>query len=184
MVQVIEYTQLPRRILEALKDGLGNYKEGDSSNTGFATYWDGDPIILAESHLPALIVDWETAVNIPSATGMDKWQDTIVIKLVLNKMQDAGVLDVQGGGDVKETPTKKRLERLIFARNKADGKYLTATVMGILRTQFTMQGGEISQEPTVQFGNSQRPGQTELLTTAEAHITVNAREVVRVDSRQ
>lgn len=178
MPQQTYYTPLPRRILETIKGVMGDVGSG-----GFATYWDGDPVIMQDSWLPALIVDWESIAPLAAPTGHDRNQNTIVIKVVLNKMDDAGINDVQGGGTVMETPTKKRLEQFILARDGVTKQYLPKTVLGVIRKNFTMAGGEISQEPTVQFGNSQRPGGDDTIVTSEAHISVAARELIQVTGR-
>lgn len=179
MTQQNYFINLPRRILNTLKANLGDVDSG-----GFRTYWDGDPLVMGDSQLPALIVDWQTANLLPGATGQDKWQHNIIIKVVLNKMDDIGVLDVQGGNDVIETPTKKRLEQFIFGRDRDTGHYLTKSILGILRTNFTMASNEITQEPTVEFGGGTRPnGPESNIVTAEAHITVAAQEIVAVPSR-
>lgn len=173
------YTNLPRRILEILKDGMG------VGSNGFKTYWDGDPIMIASSLLPACIVDWQTVDPLPNPTGLDRWQHQIVIKLVVSKMDDAGAIGVKSQGVLRETPTKKRLERWVFGRSATTGQYMPNTVFGILRTNFTADSSEIDQALRVEFGNSQRPGDNaQTMVTSEVHITLTAKETIQVPVRR
>ena len=190
MTQQELYINLPRRILNKIKGVMGTYddKHPTAPQNGFNTYFDGEPFFIAASQLPALIVDWQRIDPASAPTGMDKWSHNIVIKVVLNKMDDAGVIDIQGGnGDIIETPTKKRLENYLFARDATTGEYLTKTIYGVIRKYFTMDGGEITQSPIAELGESNRPsnegGTVSELPTSEAHVTITAQELIEVQPR-
>jgi hypothetical protein len=144
------YKYVPRLILEKLAEGLGDM---------FHAYFDGEPVLIGQSHLPALVVEWESTQPLPAPTRHDKWQHNLIIKVMVNKMDDAGMPDSVGQADrIIEVPTKKRLERYIFARDKATGQYIDQCVMGVLRKNFTMDGYTSNQVLNqLQFGNSRRP---------------------------
>jgi len=170
------YVNLARRILEKLTEGMP---------AEIKTFWDGEPMVIGTSQLPAVIVDWQTTAPVAGGTGLDRWLNTIVIKVVLNKMDDVGVLEVKGGeSKIIEVPTQKRLEQLIFARDGTTGQYLAGSILGILRTNLSMDSNEVSQNLTIEFGNASRPsgGETNLVTS-EAHITLQARELIQVPVR-
>lgn len=169
------YVNLPRRILDTLKTALG---------TDFRVYFDGDPVAIGSSQLPCIVVDWDTAEGVRAPTGHDKWRHTIIIKVVLNKMDDVNVMDLPGDGSLVEVPTKKRLEQVIFGRDATTREYNTDTVLGVLRRNFSMGGRELSQEPTVEFGISQRPGDAaSTVVTSEGHIRIVAEELIQVTGR-
>ena len=177
MADVALYENLPRIILNKLRANLGD--------SNFATYWDGDPVMIGKSQMPALIVDWEDAQPLQAPTRHDKWQQQITVKVVLNKMDDVNTSEAGGKGILIEVPTKKRLERFIFARDKTTREYLPDTVLGVLRKEFSMGGKTSDQVARVQFGISERPGDNaNIMVTAEAHVILNATELIAVTGRR
>lgn len=153
----------------------------------FHAYFDGEPVLIGQSHLPALIVEWETSTPLVAPTRHDKWQHNILIKVLVNKMDDAGMPDVAGqSARIIEVPTKKRLERFIFARDATTGQYIDNCIMGVLRRNFTLNG-KISDQiiNQIQFGNSQRPqlGDGDTIVTSEAHLRLAGRELIQVPDR-
>lgn len=176
MADIALMVNLPRVILNKLREELGST---------YATYWDGDPIAIGVSQMPALIVDWERSENVGAPTRHDKWAHTILVKAVVNKMEDTSTLEAGGGkGILIEVPTRKKLERMVFARRKDNGEYLTDTVLGVLRRNYTMGGRESNQIANVEFGVSQRltdGGQDAI--TAEAHVRLSVNELQAVPTR-
>lgn len=156
----------------------------------FRTYWDGDPIAIGQSQLPALIVEWERSDSIAAPTRHDRWRHSIVVKVLVNKMEDVSTLDQGGdsshGGVLIDVPTRKKLKRFIFARDKTTGEYKNDTVLGVLRRNYTLQGRQGNQIANVVFGITERPGQGgELHITAEGHIELTVDEKsISVTNRQ
>lgn len=176
MADIALKVNLPRVILNKLRAELGST---------FATYWDGDPIAIGISQMPALIVDWERSDNAPAPTRHDKWTHTVLVKAVVNKMEDTSTLEAGGSkGILIEVPTRKKLERMVFARREDNGEYLTDTVLGVLRRNYTMGGRESNQIANVEFGVNQRlTDGGEDAITAEAHIRLTANELQAVAGR-
>lgn len=166
--QVTGLQNVARVLLNTLRKELGST---------FKTYWDGDPIAIGQSQLPALIVDWERADSIVAPTRHDRWRHSIVIKVLVNKMEDVSTLDTQGTGILIEVPTKKRLEGYIFARDKTTGEYKADTVLGVLRRKYTLEGRQGNQIANVVFGITERPGEGGALhIAAEGHIELTVDE--------
>jgi len=172
------YVYLPRVILNTLRANLGAM---------FKAYYDGEPVVIGMSHLPALIVEWESSAPVLAPTRHDKWNHTIIIKVLLNKTDDFGRSGTEGhAADIIEVPTKKKLERMIFARDATTRQYIDESIMGVLRNNFTMDGRASDQTAQVQFGNSRRPsvqGNSEFIVTSEAHIRLTGRELIAVPNR-
>ncbi len=172
------YVYLPRLILNKLEEQLGDM---------FHAYFDGEPVLIGSSHLPALIVEWENSTPVEAPTRHDKWSHQIIIKVLVNKMDDAGMPDTVGQSSrIIEVPTKKKLERFIFARDATTGQYIDKCIMGVLRRNFTMQGSMSTQIINqLQFGNSRRPqlGTGDNIVTSEAHLRISARELIQVPNR-
>lgn len=168
------YVNLSRRILNLLREEL-SYK--------FAAYFDGEPVLVGVSQLPALIVDWDSAAGQPAATRHDRWQHTIIVKVLMNKMGDIGSVEAGGTKAIIEVNTKKQLEDIIFGRDATSLDYRNDTVMGVLRRNFTMTGAELDQVVNIQFGNSQRPSGADTVVTTEAWVTILASEQFAVANR-
>lgn len=175
MADVPVYTNAPRIILDTLRNELDAH---------FKSFWHGDPVAIGKSQLPALMIDWEQSSPMAAPTGHDKWQHSIVVKVLVNKMDDVSTLDMAGKGVTVDVPTRQRLEKLIFARNGTTKQYLPDTVMGVLRRQFTM-GSTISDQVTsIDYGISQRPnGRAATVITAEAHLRLLVTELIQVSGR-
>lgn len=171
------YKELPRRILETLEAELGDM---------FNVYFDGEPVLIGLSHLPALIVDVESSSPLQGPTGHDRWLHSIVLKVCVNKMDDAALGDMTGEANrIIDVPTKQRLQKMIFAKDSTTRQYITNSVMGVLRRNFTMDGTISDQKVTVEYGNSQRPGFSDggTVVTSEAHLRFDAREQIPVANR-
>lgn len=169
------YKNQPRAILEKLRDLMTDE---------IKVFFDGDPVIVGASQLPAVIVDWEVAEPQSAPTGHDKWQNRIVIMLLRNKMDDIGKVEKESGSNkIIETPSKKWLERQVFGRDADTGLYIPDTVLGILSKYFTVGGRIPGKNMTVAFGNTQRPGSGDTVVTYECHVTISANELIQVLNR-
>lgn len=169
---------MERRVLEQLRDELGDM---------FQVYYDGDPIFLGKSHLPCVIIELEQSVPQPAPTGHDKWKHTILIKVCVNKMDDAGMGDLGGTQNrIIDVPTKQRLQEYIFARAASTGEYLPKSIMSVLRRNFTMDGTISQNDVSIRYGISQRPGfeDNQTMVVGEGQVRFDAVESYTVSGRR
>jgi hypothetical protein len=139
----------------------------------FKWFREGDPIILPQSQMPALLVTEDTTRWEADATGYDKATHTLRIQVVLNKKADFGNKDQASSLD-------KKLDEIVQGRDEA-GALLPNTIMGVLRKDFTLEGLSIQSIGTVEKGFVAR---SEELTTAEARITLELQELVPIVGRE
>lgn len=157
------YQNIVERILDVLKANFGDY---------FKAYYDGDPILIGQSSLPAIAIDMEEEKYDLGPTGFDNNGQQVVIKLIMNKKDDFGA-------DDKTDQTGKKL-RILAAGRSANGLLLPESVVGALRTDFTLAETLLDQEISIKYGVMPRP---EDVITAEAHITIVTRELQEVPNR-
>lgn len=139
----------------------------------FHGFFDGDPVIVGVSQLPAFAVELMSTVSSKGPTGFDRWTDTILIKVILNKKDDMGDQNPQ------KQSTYVRLKTYVFGRD-ADGKFQPNSVANLIRTNFSLDDVLIDQQFAVEFGIAERPQQT---VTAEAHVTITADYLVEIAQR-
>lgn len=145
----------------------------DRFKSVFHGFYIGDPIILPQSMLPAVIIsEPETAYDV-GPTGMDEVRHSILIQLVFNKKDDFG-------RDDKSATLEKRIDDLAQGRDEDTGEFVKDSFMGVLRNNLTLDN-------IVHYSiNSVRKGvvpRSEELTTVEAHIEGTFDEFVIVNSR-
>lgn len=162
------YEDVPDRLIRYMRDVFGSY---------FKAYFDGDPIQIGRSYLPCMIIENMTSSHKAGASQTDRMDQTVMIKLVLNKADDYGAAP-----DIEMT--KKKLRRLVAGRDATTGQYRSDSVMGALRTQISLGNALIVNDNDVQYEADVRENTDDSsLVTSEAWITVSTREVVNVPIR-
>jgi hypothetical protein len=175
MATQLYYRDAVVRILELLKDNFGEAY-------GIAAFYEGDPVIFGTSSLPAICVMKRDASYDVSATQTDEITTSILIKLVLDKREDYG-------GSTTIDLTDKRLRTMIEGRDQTTAQYATESLMGILRTFYTMNYSNplnpiLTQTEKVSYHLVDRTSMhDETLVTMEGHILVTLRERVQVNGR-
>ncbi len=159
------FDTISTRVLRFLKD---NFASGQ-----FNAFYDGDPLLIGISRLPAIIVETSSANTLIGPTGFDKWQETITIKIVVNKRDEVGAEEDTVLG-------YKRLKQLVGARDITTKKFIPESLMGILRTNFTLDDVVIHQDVTIDYGIGERGDE---LLTSEAHIQFTAHELIEIGQR-
>lgn len=139
----------------------------------FRLYRVGDPITPGQSELPAIFVTETQLQILQDATGLDALKHTIVIQLVFNKKDEMG-------RPVEGNTLDTILDNYIYGRDPADSEYAERSIMGVLRTNFTLDDMTIQTEAIVRKELVVRP-QEEL--TAEATITIEVHELQPVNNR-
>lgn len=153
------------RIMKLMKDTFGDT---------FKAYYEGDPIEIPKANLPCVIMETQAGRTQLDATSTDRLQNQINIRLAFNKADDYGASDTQ---DL----TEKKLRIMVQGRNPANGQYLPNSVVGALRTNFTLSSNLIENDIDWEYSPQPRPNG---LVTSEALVQVIAVERIIVANRQ
>lgn len=155
-------------VAETLRD---LFKE--SLGDRFKLYRVGDPILPGQSQLPAIFIT-ETAVDFEQdATGMDKISHHLLIQVVYNKKDELGRPEK---GNTLDT----EIDNVIYGRDATTGAYLPNTIMGLLRTNYTLGGLSIETIGDARKGVVPRPEQ---MLTVEGQIEITVSELQEVNNR-
>lgn len=153
-----------QEVRDILKENLGNkYKE----------YYIGDPFQLPQQAMPCLVVELQNETVVVENTAQDRITYTVLIKIVSNKKSDFNRFS-------KDVLNHERLQILAAGRDKATNAYLTSSIMGVLRTKFTIGDRFTNNSHTIEYGIASRPQDQ---STSEAHITLTLSELVLVGTR-
>lgn len=154
------------KIIELLREGMS----GDGA-LQIKQFYFGDPIDIPESCLPCIAVEPDRTEVEHGPTGMDDVGYNIVVKVIMDKREDWGKED---SGDVAGV---RKLIELTEGQTQATD---LGTVVGILRTNFTLGENVHNQELTIEYGVTPRPKE---VLTAEASVMVNINDLIQVDNR-
>ncbi len=155
---------VPQTLLDLFRD---NFKEGP-----FKGFREGDPIIPAQSMLPALFITEKQTNYDLGPTGFDELEHQILIQIVYNKKDDYGKPDEAASLDAT-------LDEIAQGRDDT-GEFLPGSIMGILRKNYTIGNLAIESIGSVKKGVVPR---SEELITAEAHIELTIRELQQISGR-
>lgn len=142
-----------------------------SNDKRIKMYYYGDPLVLAVSNLPAVVVENRSSRISQTATGVDEADNTYSIKLIMNKKDEIG----------------KNPEEMVLQRTMADilmgvdsnNQYKANTIVGILRNNFTLSNTVNDQDMSIEFALTERGD----LITQEVEIIINIKDLVYVPSR-
>ena len=137
------------------------------------SYYEGDPVLIGKSSLPAIAIAKTKGKVGVSATGTDDINDVIEIKIIFDKADDYGASD-------SVDMTERKLRLIVEDRDPVTGYFKSSSIMGILRTNYTLGGVTLQQDADVMYFIESRP---ENQYTSEAHITFSTRERVYVPNR-
>lgn len=157
-----KYPDSVQRVLNLMKSTFGEE---------FKTYYDGDPEVIPLFNLPCLIVTQTTDTTSEGAMGQDDIEDTVTIKIVLNKMDD-------WDGD-KVNPlnmTERKIRDYIGKRDEETGNYDKRSVKGALRCDLLEDVEAVAPTMNVEYGiNPRALGPNEKTAyatlTSEGHVT-------------
>ncbi|MDQ0923343.1 hypothetical protein QF038_001851 [Pseudarthrobacter sp. W1I19] len=159
------YETATQRIVRFLKDLY--------PNEPFKAVYDGDPILIAKSNLPALAVQFLGNRNSSGPTGTDRVEsETIVIKVILDEEDDWGASEEQ-------ELTQARIRNLVEARD-VSGNYLPQSIKGALRSKLSLEGAALDADMQFELGSLARPNDT---ITAEGHLTITVSYLVGIPNR-
>jgi len=110
-------------VINILKDNLKPFK--------IKEYFNGNINEIGQSQLPCICVVKLSSTPLQGPTGMDKRQHSILIRVIYNKKDEFG----KSSNDFM---LQKTLEKLMEGIDVDTGEYATASVLGILRRNFTL----------------------------------------------
>ncbi|MFJ6416472.1 hypothetical protein [Paeniglutamicibacter sp. NPDC091659] len=158
-----DYQDNVQRVLNLMKTTFGSE---------FKTYYDGEPEVIPLFNLPCIIVTQTSDTTTEGAQGQDDVEDTITVKVVLNKKDD-------WNGD-KVDPlnmTERKIRDYVGKRDKVTGNYEPQTVKGALRKELLADDVEaVAPTMNVEYGINPRAVGEDTKTqyairTAEGHVT-------------
>lgn len=174
MAQEQYFNDAVDRILAYLEGGLG---------AKFKRYFEGDPIYIPQSLMPAICVMKLSGETRPSATGTNDLIEKILIKIVYSKKDDYG----SNFSDDTVDFTERKLRRLVSARDPITKQFINGTVFGILMTNFTLGDQVLTMQLADDYAIDYRPStadpKAEYMLTQEAYITVDLTMRVVVEPR-
>jgi hypothetical protein len=137
-------------------------------------YYEGDPGLIGKSSLPAIAIMKNRGKTMVGPTGTDEVNDEITIKIIFDKSDDYGLSD-------SVDTTERKLRLLMEDRDTVTGYFKPDTVIGILRTNYTLGQVTIEQASMdVMYYIEQRP---ENQFTSEAHLKIQTRERIYIPNR-
>lgn len=151
------------RILNLMKGTFGSQ---------FAQYFDGEPGVVFEPELPAIIVTEVGDLTEPGTFGQDDVTEQIMVKVLLNKKDD-----FKTNRD-PENLTETKLRKLVGVRHPVTGHYEEQSVKGALRAFGTE--GIVAIGRSVEVFYDIQPRQDGVLT-AEAHVVFSLQYAVDVE---
>lgn len=147
-------------VIDSLRDVLVTHH--------FRWFREGDPIIIPQSRLPALLVTEDNTDYDYGATGMIDVTHNLRVQVVLNKKTDFG--------NTKESSSlDKVLDRIMQGRDADTGALLPDTIMGAFLKNRNFLTYQLSGLGTPTKGIIAR---SETLITAEAHVTLSLVETI------
>lgn len=154
------------KILELLKLNFGEE---------FKSFYNGDPLLIGESSLPAISVSKISGTNTLGPTGFDEVTEVIMIKLITNKKEDYGASD-----DVDLTDNKIR--NWMEGLDQITGLYVDQCVMSIVRTNITISQTVLDHDEEVAYGVVPRDQKSDFWTS-EAHLKLTLRRYIQIPGR-
>ena len=149
-------------IIEKLKDAL---------SPEIKAFYQGDPIAPPANNLPCVYVEGDSQEVSAGATGTDEIVHAIGIGIIIDKRAELGK-------NPDENVSHRKLIELVENRDTA-GLYKGNTIIGILRSNFTLSNIVHNQILRVEYGIRERGD----VITAEARVTARLSELVVVSGR-
>ena len=162
--EVLYKITVSEKLVNLFKDAFGD---------AFRLYRVGDPITPGQSELPAIFVTETQLEILQDATGYDGLKHTIVIQLVFNKKDEMGK-------PVEGNTLDTIMDNYIYGRSPSTDEYSPDSIMGVLRTNFTLDNMTIQTDAIVRKEIVVRPAEQ---LTAEATISIEVHELQAVNNR-
>lgn len=117
----------------------------------FKQYFNGDPLAIGQSYLPAICVIRRRSTPRSIATGVDERTVALTIRVVFNKKDEFGK-------SAKETTLQKTMENIVEGIDDTTNTYHQNSILGILRRNFTLESLVVRNEEDIEYLlNNNRP---------------------------
>jgi hypothetical protein len=154
---------LSQHLRKILKDAFGDtYKK----------YFIGDPVQIPQQDLPCIIIEKERSTVNSEATGVDRRRTPLTVKIVVNKKDDISKRP-------QELLWRHKLELMMEGIDDTTGDYLNTSILGVIRSNFTLSGRINYNVNEITYGLQPRPQQF----TEEAHLLLTVDETIIVGQR-
>lgn len=128
-----------------------------------------------EDGMPCLVVYKPHNDVDVEATGLDQIQERVAINIILNEKDDLG----NPSNEIQNT-TQQKLEDLVEGRDPITGEWLPGTVMGAVRTHFTLDESTLGNKVSIDYATTPRP---DLPSIVEVVIDLTVTSTVEVPDR-
>jgi len=135
-------------------------------------YFYGDPILINTSSLPAVVIENANQEITQKATGQDEITNTYNIRVIMNKKSEVGK-------NPEEMTTSRTMAQFIAGRD-SNGNYNATSIVGILRTYFTLGDLINDQQIAIDYSTGERGD----IITAEADIVLSIKDNINLANRQ
>jgi hypothetical protein len=148
-------------------------KAGDTSNY-FKAFYYGDPIDFPTSVMPCIAVELKSTKITGGPTGMDRVNQTVIIKVIYNKYDDFNL------ANDTEVTGQRKLEEMAQGLDPVSSFYDNTSIVGLVRSNLTLNSYAVGQDIDINYGVVPRPNET---LTAEAQITMTIESLQLVPVR-
>lgn len=132
-------------------------------NGFFKKIYNGDPGPIPIEDMPCLVIEHlGTRINV-EMTGLDTSVEMIDVAIVVNKRLD------QTDRNTDAVEYKRQVRLLMQGVSPANSQYDTTTLLGIIRTNFTLGDYAIDQLIDIKYGDVPRNANSDELTSFEGH---------------
>lgn len=163
------YQLISDRIMDLLRERFGAY---------FTTYYIGTPEQIPEAGLPALIIQTSRGSTDVDATMTDVVSEETIINVVANSK------DGFAAGDDNDN-VMRQLQMLVQRIDPTTGSFSDSSILGVLRSNLTMDSTIIDSTLQWDYGQNPRVNQDNdpLPSLCEAVISVTTTQRVLIPNR-
>lgn len=159
---------------DTLIDTILNIIKTSERGNYFKAFYYGDPVDFPASVMPCIAVELQKTQIASGPTGMDKVTQTVIIKVIYNKFDDLNMEEDE------EVTGQRWLEEVVQGINPSTALYDDTTILGMVRTNLTLNNYAVGQDIDINYGIVPRPNET---ITAEGQITMTVESLQLVPNR-
>jgi hypothetical protein len=138
-------------------------------------YGDDSDLLAALDELPCIVISLSGTDVQQGPTGRDELVETVRINLILNRTQYMDTYDENTVG------WRKKLELMVQGQNPTGNQYDPTTILGTIRTNFTLNNSITNQIIKVRYGEVPKKDTEE--RTGEAWITLTITRFVETPNK-
>lgn len=153
-----------KSVVDLVRDFLSASEYG---NIFKEIYYGNPPNGIPIDSIPCIAVIKDGTTVVQGATGMDDITYKLMLRVVINKKDYL----TNGAWDV--VLDQRRMEQIIEGENPSTGLYDNTSIIGILRTNFTLNNYSVDQKIDVTYGETRNPFINEATREAQIRLTVS-----------